>query len=60
MKRGGLAIAVAILIVAAGAVLPGRAQKKTAMFGVAFYNLENLFDTINNNGTQCREYFTGS
>lgn len=56
MKRGGLAIAVAILIVAAGAVLPGRAQKKTAMFGVAFYNLENLFDTINNNGKYDLEF----
>ena len=26
------------------------AQKRQMMFGVAFYNLENLFDTINNNG----------
>lgn len=27
-----------------------KSAKKMQMFGVAFYNLENLFDTINNNG----------
>ena len=34
-----------------GMLLPmsAKAQKKQMMFGVAFYNLENLFDTIPNN-----------
>ena len=31
-------------------------NKKYQVFGVAFYNLENLFDTINNNGTYDLEY----
>lgn len=30
--------------------------KKMQMFGVAFYNLENLFDTINNNGKYDLEF----
>ncbi len=30
--------------------------KKMQMFGVAFYNLENLFDTINNNGKYDHEF----
>ena len=36
--------------------LPSAAQKKVATFGVAFYNLENLFDTINNNGKYDLEF----
>ncbi|MCH5217597.1 MAG: endonuclease/exonuclease/phosphatase family protein [Muribaculaceae bacterium] len=32
------------------------AQKKQMMLGVAFYNLENLFDTINNNGKYDLEF----
>ena len=36
--------------------LPAAAQKKVATFGVAFYNLENLFDTINNNGKYDLEF----
>lgn len=36
--------------------LPAMAQKKIATFGVAFYNLENLFDTINNNGKYDLEF----
>ena len=31
-------------------------QKKQMMLGVAFYNLENLFDTINNNGKYDLEF----
>lgn len=38
----------AVVLVLAQAV-PASA-KKVATYGVAFYNLENLFDTINNNG----------
>lgn len=30
--------------------------KKVQVFGVAFYNLENLFDTINNNGKYDHEF----
>ena len=32
------------------------AQGKIAVYGVAFYNLENLFDTINNNGNYDLEF----
>lgn len=32
------------------------AKKQYQVFGVAFYNLENLFDTINNNGAYDLEY----
>ncbi len=32
------------------------AKKRMQMFGVAFYNLENLFDTINNNGKYDLEF----
>lgn len=31
-------------------------QKRYPVFGVAFYNLENLFDTINNNGKYDKEF----
>lgn len=37
-------------------IIPVAAQKKVATFGVAFYNLENLFDTINNNGKYDLEF----
>lgn len=41
----------AVALVGFTAALPSRAeQTRKRMFGVAFYNLENLFDTINNNG----------
>lgn len=58
LKYGILAIAVAMVCVA---FLPGtRAQthkgKRVQVFGVAFYNLENLFDTINNNGKYDLEF----
>lgn len=52
-----VAIAVTMVCVA---FLPGsRAQsqgKRVQVFGVAFYNLENLFDTINNNGKYDLEF----
>ena len=46
----------AILLIAA--VIPASAQEKKRIqtFGVAFYNLENLFDTINNNGKYDHEF----
>ena len=31
-------------------------EKRYQVFGVAFYNLENFFDTINNNGKYDYEY----
>ena len=31
-------------------------EKQYQAFGVAFYNLENLFDTINNNGKYDLEF----
>ena len=34
----------------------GASAKKQQMYGVAFYNLENLFDTINNNGKYDLEF----
>ncbi len=44
--------ACAAAALALACALPGHAQEKKRFqtFGVAFYNLENLFDTINNNG----------
>lgn len=35
---------------------PDRDKKQFLVFGVAFYNLENLFDTINNNGKYDLEF----
>ena len=29
---------------------------KVAVYGIAFYNLENLFDTINSNGSYDQEF----
>lgn len=54
--RNLLAIALVALVGAVGAT-PAKAQKTgKRMFGVAFYNLENLFDTINNNGKYDLEF----
>ena len=50
---------VAALLIAGGALLnagQAEAPKKMQVFGVAFYNLENLFDTINNNGKYDLEF----
>lgn len=46
-----------ILLLFVGLAPNAKAQdKKMATFGVAFYNLENLFDTINNNGKYDLEF----
>ena len=38
-------------------ILPAIAQERRyQMYGVMFYNLENLFDTINNNGVYDLEF----
>lgn len=49
------------LIALTGLTVPQKAiavenGKKVQVFGVAFYNLENLFDTINNNGKYDLEF----
>lgn len=57
MKRI-LTIGLGMLMLASGALqVQAQGQKKRAMtLGVAFYNLENLFDTINNNGKYDLEF----
>ncbi len=46
------------LLMGGSATLYMQAQEKKryATYGVAFYNLENLFDTINNNGKYDKEF----
>lgn len=50
------------VLVALGVAIPAMAgdntgaQRRYATYGVAFYNLENLFDTINNNGKYDLEF----
>ena len=59
MKKLILAIILCICL-----IIPSAAQRNSregskrqfAVYGVAFYNLENLFDTINSNGTYDLEY----
>lgn len=52
---GGLAMHFSAQNVSAGEQAEP-SKKKMQMFGVAFYNLENLFDTINNNGKYDLEF----
>lgn len=47
---------VLVAILMTGVWTTSSAQKKFQTFGVAFYNLENLFDTINNNGKYDLEF----
>lgn len=57
MKR--LSLFFVMLVTAAGIILHAddKGSKRSArVFGVAFYNLENLFDTINNNGKYDLEF----
>ncbi len=54
--RNGLALALALLF-GVTCVMPASAREThKRMFGVAFYNLENLFDTLNNNGKYDHEF----
>lgn len=55
MKRS-LLLAALTLLLGFGAAF---AQTQYRVYGVAFYNLENLFDTINSNGTYDLEYSPG-
>lgn len=48
--------ATALVVAAAGLFTASAQEKKAAVFGAAFYNLENLFDTINNNGKYDLEF----
>ncbi len=60
MKLKNLLKVSLVLLLGASATLSAYAQKDQkegkARFGVAFYNLENLFDTINNNGKYDLEF----
>lgn len=57
MKRIFLLSILAIAFCAGLSAQDNQAQKKKyQVFGVAFYNLENLFDTINNNGKYDLEF----
>ena len=58
MRHNRLFTAVLAALIAVGAAFDASAQgkKRYQMFGVAFYNLENLFDTINNNGKYDLEF----
>lgn len=55
MKRL-LLIPVLLLACIMGANAQNQPKKQFRVFGVAFYNLENLFDTINNNGKYDLEF----
>ena len=57
MKKLLLAVMLAMVIVPAiNADDNVQQTKRYKMFGVMFYNLENLFDTINSNGTYDLEF----
>lgn len=50
-------LALALLTgVSAAVSVQAQERKQYRMYGVAFYNLENLFDTINNNGKYDKEF----
>lgn len=51
-----LALTIAFGASAQDSKTPNEGRRQYQVFGVAFYNLENLFDTINNNGTYDLEY----
>lgn len=56
-KRITLLFVAALLLLPTSFVASAQTNgKKVATFGVAFYNLENLFDTINNNGKYDLEF----
>ncbi len=51
-----LALAMALGVTAQNAPTQDGVKRQFQVFGVAFYNLENLFDTINNNGNYDLEF----
>lgn len=59
MKKIILSALVAVMLGAAFVATgqqPSEQRRKVQVFGVAFYNLENLFDTVNNNGKYDLEF----
>ncbi|MCM1163689.1 MAG: endonuclease/exonuclease/phosphatase family protein [Muribaculaceae bacterium] len=56
MKRTFLMLLVAVLTAMGLSAQTATDRKQFMVFGVAFYNLENLFDTINNNGSYDLEF----
>ncbi|MDE5635268.1 MAG: endonuclease/exonuclease/phosphatase family protein [Muribaculaceae bacterium] len=54
MKR--LALILMLVLATAGILSAQNNKRQYAVYGVAFYNLENLFDTINNNGKYDLEF----
>ena len=56
MKLRSIAAAVVTALMAVTSLAGFAQERKLATFGVAFYNLENLFDTINNNGKYDLEF----
>ncbi len=58
MKFRNLTIATLtlLMVVSASLCLSAQERRRYQTFGVAFYNLENLFDTINNNGKYDLEF----
>lgn len=54
-----LALACLIPALRTNAQQDAQQGKRFSMYGVAFYNLENLFDTINSNGTYDLEFSPG-
>ncbi len=54
MKRLGIALLCAIIACISASAQ--KSEKKMMVLGVAFYNLENLFDTINSNGSYDKEF----
>ncbi len=56
MKLSRMLVVAAVVVLGAFASSAQQTAGKSQMFGVAFYNLENLFDTINNNGKYDLEF----
>ncbi len=56
MKRLALFLIATLALTSAWAQNSPEHKGKSRVFGVAFYNLENLFDTINNNGKYDHEF----
>lgn len=57
MKRVFIPLLMVVLAALGLRAQNGASERKQSMvFGVAFYNLENLFDTINNNGSYDLEF----
>ena len=54
--RRTLITLLAVVAMLAGSLQSSAQNKRYQVFGVAFYNLENLFDTINNNGKYDLEF----